>query len=68
MLFWSKLLIEIFKYELTKNFSFIENYQAIYSSVVFTQFSASVLVICICCFKLSQVFPFETNILKIHHD
>ncbi|CAH1374418.1 unnamed protein product [Tenebrio molitor] len=34
---------------------FIENYQAIYSSVVFTQFSASVLVICICCFKLSQV-------------
>ncbi|KAJ3656609.1 hypothetical protein Zmor_015673 [Zophobas morio] len=40
---------------------FVEKIEKVYSSVAFTQFSASVLVICICCFKLSQISPFSMN-------
>ncbi|KAJ3656607.1 hypothetical protein Zmor_015672 [Zophobas morio] len=40
---------------------FVKTIEKIYSSVAFTQFCASVVVICICCFKLSQVSPFSMN-------
>ncbi|RZB39333.1 7tm 6 domain containing protein, partial [Asbolus verrucosus] len=33
-------------------FNFIQNYENVYSSVVFTQFAASILVICLCCWQL----------------
>ncbi|XP_063912008.1 odorant receptor Or1-like [Zophobas morio] len=40
---------------------FVENYENVFSFVVFTQFCASVLVICICCFRLSQMTSFSMS-------
>ncbi|KAJ3656608.1 hypothetical protein Zmor_015673 [Zophobas morio] len=40
---------------------FVEKVEKVYSCVAFTQFSASVLVICICCFKLSRISPFSMS-------
>ncbi|KAJ3628473.1 hypothetical protein MTP99_015776 [Tenebrio molitor] len=39
-------------------FNFIQYYEKIYSSVVFTQFTAAVVVVCISCLQLTRIEPF----------
>ncbi|XP_044258923.1 odorant receptor Or1-like [Tribolium madens] len=40
---------------------FVQYYENVYSSVVFTQFTASVIVVCVSCLQLIMVEPFTFN-------